>query len=168
MLSSLELRWLKPPKDLSLPLIVVDGSDGFWGVCYAPQRGELLIGNRYWPLDKGILHIDVTTPMDPVALLVHEFRHHWQNKNGWVYDGIGDTTHIGIKLRSQGVVFPATEASCEYYVQSRSEYDAFCYQHKYRPERYSIFLEDWFRKRKEHWRRSLWFSAFKNTIGGHQ
>lgn len=147
MLSSLELRWLKLPKDLSLPLIVLCESANFWGLMHHPERGEVLLGHTYYPLDKGVLQINPKSKVNLVSVMVHEIRHHWQHANGWVYDGIS-TAAIEERFVKQGIVFPWWEASCEYFNRSRSEKDALMFQHKHAPDLYSTLLTEWFRKRK--------------------
>jgi hypothetical protein len=153
MLSSLELRWLKPPKSLRLPLIVVCPSPDYWGLQHRVEKGEVLIGSTYYALDRGILQLNPDAPMDFVAIMVHEFRHHWQSQNGWKYDGIA-TSPLEEKFRRKGIVYPAWEASCEYFNQSKSEKDALYYQHKHRPDMFSEMITDWIKKRSRNKRRT--------------
>lgn len=88
-----------------------------------PERGEYLVGDRFFPLDRGLI---VATHDAAVA---HEWRHHWQWFHGWEYDGLG---------------WPPRSYARDirrYFRGSKSEMDALLYEARRVPD---PFHEEWF------------------------
>ena len=79
----IELNWLaKSDKDILLPVVVFEEIKTA-GVCMFPVREEKLIGERYYPRDRGIIVIHPDHP-GVASTLAHEWRHLWQVYNlGW-------------------------------------------------------------------------------------
>lgn len=82
---SLDLRWLHPPKDITLPLIVRAGfGAGTFGGYYAhPRPGQYDESfSSPVPLSCGIIAINVDesdrSHWDEASVVAHEFRHHLQ------------------------------------------------------------------------------------------
>lgn len=92
-LPSLELNWLSK-LDRSLPMPEVAYFKGheidFWGKYYPPWKGEEKIGNEFYDRKNGIIAIadhglpDIWWHLGSV--LAHEYRHHWQWRNGHQWD----------------------------------------------------------------------------------
>jgi hypothetical protein len=116
MIKSLELNWIRnEDKSLVLPTVVFAPLSSYSGYYVSPRAGEREIEGGFYDLHFGLIVVSTLNPENVAATLAHEWRHHWQACNGWVYDGIG--------WHSQS---PANydRAIKEYFTRSRCEFDA--------------------------------------------
>ena len=57
-----ELNWIaKKEKGVMLPLIIFENIDA-GGCYYNPEKMEILLNEKYYPLDKGLIVIDISAP----------------------------------------------------------------------------------------------------------
>jgi hypothetical protein len=88
-MKSLELNWLRGhDKSLVIPEVVITERDDVGGRYLSPQKGEMFIGGKYYPLDFGLIEIsDMWNDFEHQSALAHEWRHHWQlfNHGNWIY-----------------------------------------------------------------------------------
>jgi len=89
---SFDLRWLKPAKDISLPLIVRGdfGPRSFGGRYTPPERAEDDSYSSPLPLDRGIIAVNCNRlaringrHVEEADTIAHEFRHHEQFLRGY-------------------------------------------------------------------------------------
>ena len=77
--------FLRPSdKDIPQPAVCLVSGYQAGGCYYHPSQSEVQLGNRFIDAERGILVMDINSEDDSLA---HEWRHHWQFINGWVYDG---------------------------------------------------------------------------------
>lgn len=132
MIPSLELNWLRKDKDISLPSITIEQC-GFSGMYFSPQKDEHLINNTYYPLDKGLIVLNIDDADG--GTIAHEWRHHWQFWNGWKYDSIEfDYTR---EYRKEII---------KYFTNSNSEIDAFLFELNKYPNEYILEWYEWLNK----------------------
>ena len=138
----LELNWLaKKNKDISLPFVMFDNLP-YGGFYCAPERGEILINEKYYPLDKGLIGIDIGEEDNFVInTIAHEWRHHWQVMNGWELDSIG-WNFDNDKPYEQKII--------KYFRSSRSEMDALRYSNKILPCDTTLQWYDWLLQNEAH------------------
>jgi hypothetical protein len=128
MLSCLETRWLKGPKWLPAPTIVV-ASKTFCGncdgMCFFPRK-EVFVDGRYYDARNGLLMI---SEVAHAGTLAHEYRHHWQWFAGYrKYDGASFECPVG------GDYATYRAAIVRYFAKSRYEWDALLYEIVKAPE----------------------------------
>lgn len=87
------------------------------GGYYYPSREELLLDDKWYRPDNGLILVNPLYPKDIPHTLAHEWRHHWQRFHGIPYDGIPFT---GDNYR-------------DYYMRSQSEGDALRFALRYAP-----------------------------------
>src|SRR3990167_108469 len=88
LLPSLELNWLKKyDKSLSLPLVLFIEDMEHNGLYYEPQNREIIVENKLYSVEKGVLLIRLSDreDADVAATIAHEWRHHWQRFNSSLY-----------------------------------------------------------------------------------
>lgn len=144
MRSFLELNWLaKSDKDILLPLVLSSNEDGTAGGYYMnPTKGETLINDKYYPLDRGIIVInDVDYHECPEAVIAHEWRHIWQTHQGWPMDGMGWFDLDVSMTHKQKII--------EYFTNSQRELDALFYEIKKAPFSEALEMYEWIVKSKE-------------------
>jgi hypothetical protein len=126
MYSGFETRWLKGPKWLSPPSIVIASkqycrnSDG----AFVSPRAEIEIDGRCYDASKGIIYISANACDGTLA---HEFRHHWQYWCGLKYDGEPFGAQQACSYDDYRV------AIVRYFTVSYSESDALLYELKKTP-----------------------------------
>lgn len=85
-MKSLELNWIRNvDKSLVIPEVVFSSLDWAGGQCFPPCRDEVCIDGKYYDLKYGLIEISIRFG-DYESTLAHEWRHHWQICNGWVYN----------------------------------------------------------------------------------
>lgn len=129
---SLELNWLKYPKDISIPDIIVIGIDDFdYGGCYyEPEMGEVWLNETPYTLDRGLL---IVREDCYESTLCHEFRHHLQLVDmGIEPDVVEFRTDLDYK-----------DAIIDYFTQSVTERDALLYELKHFPNDYTLQWYEW-------------------------
>ena len=63
----LELNWLnKKDKTIPLPLILFDKVLSSSGIYYAPEKKEILVNERYYPLDKGLIIVHLKSDNEKI------------------------------------------------------------------------------------------------------
>ena len=117
-MNSIELNWLsKSDRNILLPQIIFTKIPAC-GLFLEPQKGELLIGNKYYLMDRGIIEInpDYSIP----AAIAHEWRHLWQfyNKKS---NSVGSVWNPNSPL-------PYREHIRNFFNQDPSEYDALLFE----------------------------------------
>jgi len=143
--SYINLHWVaKLDKDISLPVVVFDDDEdrcgGYW--C-KPKRKEILVNNRYYPLDKGLIVVSNKPDFSIEwigGVLAHEYRHLWQYCKGykqsirinWV-DGSYETYKVRI---------------INYFLDNYLEYDALLYELKMSNFEISEMWYEWIIKAK--------------------
>lgn len=78
MIKSLELRWLKPPRDIILPnVLFLQGNYKFGGCFFHPEKKEIFVDNRNYSLENGILVVvdNGSTIKSVASTIAHEFMH---------------------------------------------------------------------------------------------
>ena len=135
---SLELNWLKFPKDISIPDIITVGVDDFnYGGCYyEPEWNSISVSDRSFSLERGLL---VVREDNYESTLVHEFRHHVQR------------VHFGIK--PDGIEWEEGESYknsiIKYFTSSVTEMDALLYELKHYPDDVNLEWYEWLVKHYE-------------------
>lgn len=133
----LELNWLsKRYKGISLPLIIFDDSIlDYVGFYMSPMKQEILINDRLYPLDYGLIYINDTMDYNSIVnTIAHEFRHHWQHMMNWKYDGIGWELDCNLTFEQQ---------IKEYFRNSKCEMDALLYSNKIYPCDCTLEWNEW-------------------------
>lgn len=111
---SLELNWVRgEDKSLLIPEVVFEPREDCGGYYLSPWKGEELIGGRFYDRRFGIIVVSSLWPDGIETTLAHEWRHHWQECNGWRYDGIGWNSPNDYE-----------DSIRDYFTRSRSEADA--------------------------------------------
>lgn len=136
---SLELNWLKYPKDVSIPDIVVIGEDdyAYAGCYYEPEEdAEIYVDDKPYGLERGILLIR-EDQFEPT--IVHEFRHHLQ------------TIHFGWKPEGHDFDFDNDykDSIIKYFTTNKFEMDALLYELKYYPTDVNLEWMEWITKHYE-------------------
>lgn len=85
-MKSLELNWIRNvDKSLVIPEVVFSSLSWAGGIYHHPKRGEILIDDKFYSLDYGVIEVpEKFGGYGPT--LAHEWRHHWQHYNGWKFD----------------------------------------------------------------------------------
>jgi len=137
----IELNWLaKKDKDISLPSIIFDDID-YGGCYYSPMHYEILIGEKFYPLDNGLIVINSMYSDNFIEnSIVHEWRHHWQVMNGYELNIISWNTKSKMTYKQQII---------EYFTKSSSELDALIYSNKISPCDDTIEWYEWILKQKK-------------------
>lgn len=134
------MRWLKPPKDLPLPAVLVHELGHTGGEYWSPSKVPIWIeGRKTCDRSRGIIVLD---PEADASTLAHEFRHHLQVLNNWTNDSPApELVESWFKdFKRKGIVNPWQETMYEYFTTSKMELDALLYEHKKYPTVYSIEL----------------------------
>ena len=140
MNSFLELNWLaRADKDILLPPVVFADTAGCSGFCQYPRKGERLIGDRFYPLDRGLIVVGLDSA-DVANTLAHEWRHLWQvyNKGEWdpkSWDAVGKRSY--------------KTKIVEFFKQSGDEMDALLFSLKKAPDEVSLLWHEWIVKSQE-------------------
>ncbi len=122
-LPALEMRWLaRHDKQMPTPTVIyVEGLVGAMGYYCPPWPWTQTVSGIEVPPSCGTILVDVRAGDEQAAAtLAHEFRHHWQQWNGWRYDGVPWTP-----VASLPAWIAATQA---FYRGSRCELDALRFQ----------------------------------------
>jgi len=129
-MKSLYLNWIgKKDKSLLLPDVVfVKPTEIYSGYYCFPERKEIIIGNRYYPLNRGLI---VTTDDDEeiANVLAHEWRHHWQRYNQKYPES----------YPSFNIQMPYEKAIRKFFQSCPLEMDALLFSHKYAPSELSEY-----------------------------
>ena len=137
--SYLELNWLaKADKYILLPpVIFADIKEG--GFFHFPEKEEVLIDDKYYPADRGLIVINYTYFDRIEAALAHEWRHLWQ------YYQRGKP-----KFVSQWNLKPPSfyrEQIINFYISDPAEYDALLFELKKAPSDIALEWYEWIIKR---------------------
>lgn len=153
MIPSLELRWLKPDKGLSLPLIVMANWRSDYGGCYhRPWPYQYEINGRFYDGAKGIIEI-VDTAKDKLSIstgsiIAHEFRHHWQWHQGLAAGNTENAYNPDIDYKSTII---------NYFMKQPKEMDALMFEQKMYPCDVTREWAEWIIKEQE--KSNEWNSA---------
>ncbi len=122
--SYLELNWLaKSDKDILLPPVIF-ADIPYSGCLYFPEKKEILLSDKYYPLDKGLILIKEASPGDEIeAAIAHEWRHVWQYYQG---DKLNIEWENKPSLSHQ-------EQIIDFFISNPAEYDAFLFELKKSP-----------------------------------
>ena len=128
----------RPDKQIILPPVVLYenipyNSDGMY---VFPENGEIMIGEKFYPLDRGLI---IISPTAEDFHLAHEYRHHWQFMQGWEYDGPGGWQQKGTYK----------ESIINFYMNSRSEMDAHLYSLPWAKKDAPLQWQEWLIKANE-------------------
>ena len=127
----------RPDKSIILPPVVITENDTAGGWYVEPEKAEIVIDGRYYPLDRGLIAISsAQESMDNT--LAHEYRHHWQYMNGFALDSIGWNISGTYK-----------EKIIKYFTKSRSEMDAFLFAMAYEAGDSILEWQEWLIKERE-------------------
>lgn len=81
-----ELNWLlRQHKQIPIPLFIFGQLHGPQACYYRPFWGEVVIENRCYGTDKGLIVVDAEISVGIDASIAHEFRHHWQAMQDYRY-----------------------------------------------------------------------------------
>lgn len=141
MLRSLELRWLaRKDKYIRFPEVVFANieSGGIW---IYPSKKEKLIGDRYYPLDLGIIVVNEEFGDEHEATIAHEWRHVWQYYN-WGERGVHHPWGIEPHLSYR-------EQIVNYFANDVRELDALLFEVKIAPRPHALQWYEWIVKRGE-------------------
>jgi hypothetical protein len=128
-----ELNWIaKREKGIAQPLVVFENIDA-GGYYYNPEKGEILLNEKYYPLDKGLIVVDVSAPEEIVNTISHEWRHHIQFINGIEMEVIEWDNDID--NYEQNII--------DYFTRSWTEMDALLYSNKYAPTECTLTWQQW-------------------------
>ena len=137
--SYLELNWLaRADKYILLPpVIFADISYG--GFLHFPDKKEVLIGDKYYPADRGLIVISETYPEEIESSIAHEWRHLWQC---YQYG-------IPISVANWNLKSPLTfkEQIIKFFTTDSKEYDALLFTLKKAPNDTSKEWYEWIIKR---------------------
>lgn len=140
---SLETRWLKLEKWISIPPIVLVDNLGAdcQGKYYSPQYAEIELDGRMYPLDDGLIVYRMDGRDDYPSVLAHEIRHHWQQIRGYGYDGV-DVDFSDPSQYEKNIL--------KYFLSSKCEMDALLYaDRKHKTDVHSEWIEWLIKHRKE-------------------
>lgn len=131
-----ELHWLaKADKYILLPpVIFADILEG--GYFRFPEKKEVLIEDKYYPADRGLIVINSTYPENEIqAGLAHEWRHLWQYYQ-WGEPELGPQWDSKSPLSYR-------EQIVDYFISNPSEYDALLFELKKAPSDLSQKWYEW-------------------------
>lgn len=138
---SLELNWLKFPKDISIPDIIIISVDeyDFAGGYYSPNKySEIYVDGREYTMERGILLIRED---QNEATISHEFRHHQQMIDfGWKLDEYDYEFNTDNEYK---------DAIIDYYTDNIPELDALLYEVKHSPDETNLEEYEWVIKHNE-------------------
>ena len=120
-LPGMETRWLsRHERHLPTPSVVYVENLSLGGLYVPPWNDAQIVEGIEIPPSNGTIMIgEWGDDMPAAGILAHEWRHHWQQWNGWKYDGIGWNSPTDY-----------TSGIREYFSKSRSEMDALRYEIK--------------------------------------
>ena len=137
--SYLELNWLaKADKHILLPpVIFTDIKEG--GFLHFPEKKEVLIGNKYYPADRGLIVVNCTYPDMIESVLAHEWRHLWQ------YYQWGKPASVAQWNSSSPLTYK--EQIVKYFTTDSKEYDALLFELEKVPNDTVLEWYEWIIKR---------------------
>jgi len=140
-MSFIELNWLaKADKYIPLPIVVFTPLDYCGGFFAYPQKKEGLIGEKYYPLDRGLIAVDDRSS-NFSSTLAHEWRHLWQLYN------LGKKDYCHRPDASPGL--PYKQRIIKYFLSDARELDALLFQRKKVYAEYAERWYEWIIKHKE-------------------
>ena len=123
-MKSLNLNWIRKKSDKTILMPEVVYQDIVYdGLYLSPETSEVQdYTGKYVYSKYGFIVLSINCERED-EIIAHEWRHHWQFMNGWIYDGIGfdvsdETTSYETKIKN-------------YFKQSQSEMDALFFQTKF-------------------------------------
>ena len=137
----------RPDKQIILPPVVLSENIPYTsdGMYLFPENVEIMIGEKFYPLDRGLI---VISPNAEDFHLAHEYRHHWQWMNGWEFDGPGEWQQR--KTYKKSII--------DYFMGSRSEMDAHLFSLPYIKKDFPLQWQEWLIKERE--RREGWIDRY--------
>lgn len=124
--SYLELNWLaKADKYILLPpVIFTDIPEG--GFFHFPEKEDILIDDKFYPADRGLIAISERYPEQIESSIAHEWRHLWQYyQHGKPWEVAEWNLKSPLSYKKQIVKF---------FTSDPFEYDALLYQLKKAPD----------------------------------
>lgn len=131
--NSIGINWLrKLDKSLPTPFVIYDdlGENGPGGLHYSATRGGYYIDDNYkaHSLARGGIVVNINPivleTISIEATLAHEWRHQWQDYQGWKYDGIGLSENRDLKSDEYHTHY------MNYFNKSKSEMDALMFAYR--------------------------------------
>ena len=137
--SYLELHWLaKADKYILMPPVIF-ADIAYGGYFHIPQKKEVLIGNEYYPADRGLIVISETHSEHIESSIAHEWRHLWQ------YYQRGKPKFVSQwNLKSP---LSYKKQIINFFASDPSEYDALLFQLKKAPDDVARQWYEWIIKR---------------------
>jgi len=136
-MSYFELNWLhKKDRAISMPRLVFFAAPDCGGLYYYPDNREKLIGDKYFPLDCGLI---VISPNEDGAFMAHSLAHEWRHH--WQFFERGLTG--GSKWHNNGNY---EKAIISYFRRHLHEWDALLYANRMAPCSTSLEWERWIRR----------------------
>jgi len=141
--SFLELNWLaRHDKYILLPPVVFANLD-YGGFFRHPCKEETLVGESYYPLDRGLIAVGIQSDPDVkdiASCLAHEWRHCWQYYQMPQDKCVEWDSKSLLSYRQKIVTF---------FRSSRAEYDALQFELKVAPTEWSLQWNEWLVKAGE-------------------
>ena len=143
---SLETRWLKLEKWITVPEIVVlpNHKDQEYQACfYWPEDNRLLVEDGCdYDMRDGLIIIHATSLDDELPeCIAHEMRHVWQYYRGWRYDGNTKISFSDETKKKQNII--------QYFTTSISEMDALQYSLLKAPSQSACEWYEWIIRHQE-------------------
>ena len=129
----------RPDKQIILPPVIITEQAQAGGWYVEPERAQILIDGRCYPLNRGLIAISSSAEVDLDNVLAHEYRHHWQVMNGWQLDSVGWNAP-GLSYKQKII---------RYFSRSKSEMDALLFSLPYATEDQALEWQEWLIKEKE-------------------
>ena len=137
--SYLELHWLaKADKYILMPPVIF-ADIAYGGYFRFPDKKEVLVGDKYYPVDRGLIVISETHSEQFKSSIAHEWRHLWQ------YYQRGEpksTSQWNLKSSSS-----YRKQIVDFFISDPSEYDALLFQLKKAPDDVARQWYEWIIKR---------------------
>ena len=137
--SYLELHWLaKADKYILMPPVIF-ADIAYGGFFHFPRKKEVLIGNEYYPADRGLIVISEIYSEHIESSIAHEWRHLWQ------YYQRGE--HILKSKWNLESPLSYKEQIIGFFLSDSFEYDALLFQLKKAPDDVARQWYEWIIKR---------------------
>ena len=105
-------------------------------MCYSPQEGEYLIGERFYDFSRGVIVISDQFRDDRYIqnAIAHEYRHHWQHVTGNDFNA-----PIDFEMKDEDY----KDRIVKFFLSSGDEMDALLFSIKKAPEDVSLQWYEW-------------------------
>ena len=127
-MKSFELNWIrKVDKSIPIPEVIFFPLSDATGMYFSPDCDNVMFdadGYSY-SMDYGVIVVSTLAKNEDIeGTIAHEWRHHWQQYNGFEYDESTITEYDEEKMNYDEFAF-------QYFTTSKAELDALRFEYKY-------------------------------------